>query len=44
MKYKSRKQYNNFTNCIVHDKQSKITHIEMSLKTIIYPEASNSGV
>jgi len=44
MKYKNEKQYNNFTNCIVHAKESKITHIKMSLKTIIYPTTSNIGV
>jgi len=43
IKYKSKKQYNKqfyklHSTCIV---QSKITHIEMTLKTIIYPNASN---
>jgi len=35
---------NNFTNCIVHAKQSENTHIEISLKKIIYPNARTGGV
>ena len=38
MKYRSKNSIiNNFTNCMVPAKQSKITHIEMSLKKSYIP-------